>query len=142
MNKTIKINDWIKIPKNFTGVAEHLISGINYWFKEGNLHRDNGPAIEYINGNKEWWVEGLRHRIDGPAVEYSNREKYWYVEDICYSIYKLQSLIQTSIYLGKKQNGDYNLDWLRFLTDQGIKEFPIVPGMEKSYLPFLLASLD
>ena len=63
MNKTIKINDWIKIPKNFTGVAEHLISGINYWFKEGNLHRDNGPAIEYINGNKEWWVEGLRHRI-------------------------------------------------------------------------------
>ena len=119
MNKTIKINDWNKIPKNFTGVAEHLISEIKYWFKEGNLHRE-----------------------DGPAVEYSNREKYWYVEDICYSIYKLQSLIQTSIYLGKKQNGDYNLDWLRFLTDQGIKEFPIVPGMEKSYLPFLLASLD
>ena len=24
--------------------------GTKYWYKDGKLHRDDGPAIEYING--------------------------------------------------------------------------------------------
>ena len=103
---TIKIDSWVEIPENFTGVAE------------------------YSNGNKHWYKEGRLHRIDGPACEYSGGNKYWYIENYYYSPYNLHSLIKTSIYLGKKENGDYNLDWLRFLTNQGIEEFPIIPGME------------
>ena len=30
------------------------------WWKDGNLHRDDGPAIERANGHKEWWKNG-RH---------------------------------------------------------------------------------
>jgi hypothetical protein len=134
--KTFKVTKANRnIPKNFTGVAEYP-NGTKHWYKEGKLHREDGPAVEWIIGYKEWWVEGLRHRTDGPAIEYPNGEKSWYIENIWYSIPKLQFLIRTSIYLGKKQNGNYNLDWLRFLTEEGLREYPIVPGME-SYGPFI-----
>ena len=32
--------------------------GTKYWHKEGNLHREDGPAIEYADGIKRWFIEG------------------------------------------------------------------------------------
>jgi hypothetical protein len=46
--------------------------------RSGELHRVDGPAIEYSNGTKYWYQNGMRHRVDGPAIEYSNGTKYWY----------------------------------------------------------------
>ena len=43
------------------------------------LHRVNGPAIEYANGNKVWYIRGNLHRSDGPAVEWTNGYKAWYI---------------------------------------------------------------
>ena len=37
-----------------------------------NLHREDGPAIEYANGNKHWYLNGKLHREDGPAIENAN----------------------------------------------------------------------
>ncbi|HNC55216.1 MAG TPA: hypothetical protein PLP33_07220 [Leptospiraceae bacterium] len=129
--KTIKINDWDEIPDNFTGIVDHLITRNKYWYKEGRWHRTDGPAIERTNGRKEWWVEGERSRLDGPAIEYADGTKYWYIENYLYSPIWLDFLIGDSVFLGKKQKGKYDLNWLSFLTDQGIKEFPMIPGMEK-----------
>ena len=50
------------------------------YFKDGKLHRLDGPAIEFAGGDKEYWVEGKLHRLDGPAVEYANGTKEYYVE--------------------------------------------------------------
>ena len=36
--------------------------------------------MERINGDKEWWKDGQCHRLNGPAVEKSNGEKCWYIE--------------------------------------------------------------
>jgi len=47
------------------------------WFWRGQLHRDDGPAVEYVNGDKSWWRNGLQHREDGPAVEWANGSKWW-----------------------------------------------------------------
>jgi hypothetical protein len=43
------------------------------WFKNGLRHRDNDlPAVEtHHNGHKEWWSNGNLHRYDGPAIQYS-----------------------------------------------------------------------
>lgn len=30
------------------------------WLQDGEVHRTDGPAIEYANGCKEWWVDGNR----------------------------------------------------------------------------------
>lgn len=51
---------------------------LEYVNGNGDLHREDGPAIEYTNGDLEWWVNGNRHREDGlPAVEYENRKEWW-----------------------------------------------------------------
>jgi hypothetical protein len=47
---------------------------------QGDLHREDGPAIEYKGGSKEWWVDGKRHREDGPAVEYAYGSKAWFLK--------------------------------------------------------------
>jgi len=132
--KTIKISDLNEVPNNFTGVAEYSANlekwYLKYWFKEGIIHREDGPAIEWVNGNKYWYKEGNCHRSDGPAIERLDKSKEWWVDGQLYLFIDIEVLIETSIYLGKEK-GKYDLDWLRFLTDEGIEEFPIIPGMEE-----------
>jgi hypothetical protein len=50
--------------------------GNKYWSKDGEWHREDGPAIEYTNGDKYWYVNGKAHREDGPAVE-TDTLKVW-----------------------------------------------------------------
>ena len=52
--------------------------GDKEWYRNGQLHREDGPAIEYANGYIAWYQNGQRHREDGPAVEYANGDKEWY----------------------------------------------------------------
>jgi len=51
-----------------------------WWFKNGEYHRTDGPACEFDNGYKEWWLNGKYHRTDGPAVEYADGSKEWYLK--------------------------------------------------------------
>lgn len=44
----------------------------------GQIHREDGPAVEYDDGSKFWFVNGKQHRIGGPAVVlYDGTEEYW-----------------------------------------------------------------
>ena len=52
-----------------------------YYNSANQLHRENGPAIEWLTGDKQWYQEGRRHRIDGPAVVYANGSKAWYINN-------------------------------------------------------------
>jgi len=45
------------------------------WYLNGNLHREDGPAIERGNGDKLWLIDSRLHREDGPAVEKENGER-------------------------------------------------------------------
>lgn len=44
----------------------------NAWYKNDQLHREDGPSIEWFNGDKEWFMNGKPHRDGAPAVEYSD----------------------------------------------------------------------
>lgn len=51
------------------------------WYNDlGQLHRLDGPAIEWANGDKSWWVEDKIHRLGGPAVEWADGYKQWFVD--------------------------------------------------------------
>jgi hypothetical protein len=54
-------------------------SGTKFWYQNHNLHREDGPAVEYADGTKSWYLNGKRHREDGPAIEDANGTKYWYL---------------------------------------------------------------
>ena len=53
--------------------------GNKRWYNAaGQLHRLDGPAIEYADGDKDWYQNGQIHRLDGPAIEWADGEKSWY----------------------------------------------------------------
>jgi len=41
-------------------------TGGSQYFKNGKLHREDGPASDLIYV-KSYWIDGVRHRLDGPA---------------------------------------------------------------------------
>ena len=53
--------------------------GTKGWYLNDQLHRINGPAIEYANGDRVWYLNGKYHREDGPAVEHANGDRVWYL---------------------------------------------------------------
>ena len=54
-------------------------NGGKYWYLNGKLHREDGPAIEYADGSKRWFLNGKLHREDGPAIESANGFKQWFL---------------------------------------------------------------
>jgi hypothetical protein len=63
------------------GPAIEWADGSKYWWVNDQRHREDGPAIERADGSKEWYLNGQLHREDGPACEYADGSKYWYLND-------------------------------------------------------------
>jgi hypothetical protein len=61
------------------GPAIECEDGDKLWYKKGKLHRKNRPAIEQNCGTKRWFINGLPHREDGPAIEYTDGDKFWFI---------------------------------------------------------------
>ena len=38
--------------------------GNKYWHLNDQLHRIDGPAIEYINGDMEWWLDDNEYTFE------------------------------------------------------------------------------
>ena len=53
--------------------------GDKWWYLNDNLHREDGPAVEYVNGDKYWYLNDNLHREDGPAIELADGDKWWYL---------------------------------------------------------------
>jgi hypothetical protein len=47
---------------------------------KGQVHRTDGPAIEYANGSKKWFQNDILYRTDGPAIELANGDKLWCID--------------------------------------------------------------
>jgi hypothetical protein len=60
------------------GPAVKRSDGSREWYRDGELHRTNGPAVELDDGTLQWWRHGLLHREDGPAIESADGTREWY----------------------------------------------------------------
>lgn len=56
-----------------------LNEGNTLWYYKGELHRDEGPAIECANGDRFYYQHGKLHRVDGPAVIRANGDEQYYI---------------------------------------------------------------
>lgn len=52
--------------------------GNKRWYKDGLLHKEDGPACEYADGSKSWWKNGSLHNEKGPAFLRFNGDEEWY----------------------------------------------------------------
>lgn len=67
-------------PFNGIGDAgDHLI-----YFKDGDYHRIDGPAIIWDDGHQEWYCHGKLHREDGPAIELKDGTNQWWFHGFNY----------------------------------------------------------
>ena len=64
------------------GPAIEYADGSKVWFLNGKLHREGGPAYEGANGSKWWYLNGERHREVGPSIEWANGSKEWYLNGV------------------------------------------------------------
>jgi hypothetical protein len=51
---------------------------IKRWYKNGKIHRDDGPAIITSNGAQHWYQNGELHKDDGPALICPYGSQHWY----------------------------------------------------------------
>lgn len=63
------------------GPAIEYNDGAKSWWVNGKRHRENGPAIIFADGSRQWYIDGKIHRIDGPAIELANERKEWWFND-------------------------------------------------------------
>lgn len=70
--------------KDFNGVCKFLWNQSIRHFKNGVLHRVDGPAVEYIHDRKEWHLNGKLHREDGAALQYAGGDGSFYYKGKCY----------------------------------------------------------
>jgi hypothetical protein len=63
----------------FTGIIEG--SHGKTWYENDNIHRHDGPAMEYTNGTKLWYINSKLHRLDGPAIEVHDGSKEWWIDN-------------------------------------------------------------
>jgi hypothetical protein len=59
--------------------------GVKRWYLNGELHREDAPAVEFPNGYKSWYINGKWHREDGPAVEWPDGSKEWWIDGKYYT---------------------------------------------------------
>lgn len=63
------------------GPAIEFANGDVKWYRHGVIHRDGGPAYQDSKGAEVWYSNGKVHREDGPAMISSSRShKYWFLD--------------------------------------------------------------
>lgn len=67
--------DIFSISHNYVGSERGAI----IWVKDGQLHREYGPAVLHPVQHREWYQNGKLHREDGPAIVDAVFGKEWYL---------------------------------------------------------------
>ena len=97
------------VPDGYSGLVCFL-DGSKAWYKNGDLHRENGIALIKKNNYKEWW-------LDGKLIWDSNRQ---FID------------FKTEIILSKTSHPEYsNIKIWKFFGLNGHYEQIIIPGMEE-----------
>jgi hypothetical protein len=56
-------------------------NGTQRCYLNGNLHREDGPAVIWPDGRQFWYLNGKLHREDGPAIIRPDGSQEWWLND-------------------------------------------------------------
>lgn len=54
-----------------------VVKGAKWHFKNGDLHREDGPAFSAPDGTEIWFQNDKEHRVDGPAIILKDGTEKW-----------------------------------------------------------------
>ncbi len=108
----IKVKNWAEIPENYTGIIEQE-NEYKVWLKDGEWHREDGPAIVYNDGEKEWWLDGI-------CIWYSHHKKLD---------------LSKCIILSKKHYFKCpTIQIWKYIDGNRVREQIVIPGMEEWFI--------
>ena len=70
------------VPANDPSLIREVdrVGTVRYRNSDDQLHREDGPAVEYADGTRQWWIDGKLHREDVPAAEWEDGEREWFLD--------------------------------------------------------------
>ncbi len=71
-----------------TSIKTTYVYGAKWRNLRGELHREDGPAIELNSGSKCWYINDELHRLDGPAIMRHSGKMFWFIDNKTYSEYE------------------------------------------------------
>jgi len=83
--QSITVKDQNQVPKGYTGHITCADDGTQKWYKNGKVHREDGPAIIWADGTQVWFKNNKAHREDGPAIIEPDGSQSWFLEGKKYS---------------------------------------------------------
>jgi len=72
---TDNISDFMMKNPNFTGILRHE-DGNKFWLKNGQLHREDGPAIEWSDREKQWYKHNNLWWLNGVSIREEAYKKW------------------------------------------------------------------
>ena len=72
----------IGVPANDPSLIREVdrVGTVRYRNSDDQLHREDGPAIEWADGSRFWYRNGKLHREEGPAVEWADGSLQWFLD--------------------------------------------------------------
>ena len=65
-------------------------NGTNRWYINDQLHREDGPAVEYANGDKHWYLNG-QHVSEQHVLNLSQTLE---IEGVKYSVTQIKAALK------------------------------------------------
>ena len=78
LSEKIMSTEQVESETNYAFCEVDAFGDKRYYNKENQLHREDGPAIEWADGSKYWYTNNKLHRKGEPAIELANGEKFWH----------------------------------------------------------------
>ena len=75
----IKFEKYTDIPKDFTGVCKILMDYEIHHYKNGKVHREDGPAKIFIDKSISWWLE---NKFYGTNTSFTTKTWKEFVENL------------------------------------------------------------
>lgn len=72
---------------------------IEYRDDLGQLHREDGPAVEWYDGAKSWYINDKLHRIDGPAIDWDGTYLNYYFDGKWYSKEDWEQIVKLKAFI-------------------------------------------
>ena len=115
------------------GPAVEYADGYRAWYLNGKLHRVDGPAIERANGSREWYLNGRLHRDDGPAIERPDGTRAWWVDG---EFIRSEKPIPVSALDVNKERGDTTAKGARVAGLEGYTTSGLIEELGRREYPF------
>ena len=74
IGSTICVNHTDDVPDDFSGkaYAGAKFWYVKFWYKNGKIHREDGPAVIFSNGTRKWyWNNVLQKKVTGELLSES-----------------------------------------------------------------------